>query len=182
MRLFFNLSVDRLVMRSRCSRPAPARWRSGCCRRCNGARVDLLSAIKADLSPRGPGRGRVRMALVVSQVAVSVLLLVGAGLVSRSLDATRQADPGFDASDVVVEPSMSPPTGTTRCAAGPCSPSCSTGCAPSPAPSRRRWPKYPADNRRPRSATGGDRRLRVRRGRGLGLPDQRRRARATSAR
>ena len=42
------------------------------------------------------------MTLVVSQVAVSVLLLVGAMLVSRSLDATRQADPEFDGSDVVV--------------------------------------------------------------------------------
>jgi predicted permease len=42
-----------------------------------------------------------RMGLVVSQVAVSLLLLVGAGLVTRSLDAARNADPGFDGDDVI---------------------------------------------------------------------------------
>src|SRR4029453_7245175 len=39
--------------------------------------------------------------LIVSQVAVSLLLLIGAGLVTRSVDAARNADPGFDASNVV---------------------------------------------------------------------------------
>jgi predicted permease len=35
-------------------------------------------------------------------VAVSLLLLVGAGLVTRSLDAARSANPGFDASHVTM--------------------------------------------------------------------------------
>ena len=38
--------------------------------------------------------------LVSAQVAVSLLLLVGSGLVSRSLEAARQTDPGYDASHV----------------------------------------------------------------------------------
>ena len=37
---------------------------------------------------------------MVAQVAVSLLLLVGAGLVTRSLDAARRADPGFDPTHV----------------------------------------------------------------------------------
>ena len=38
---------------------------------------------------------------MVAQVAVSLLLLVGAGLVTRSLEAARRANPGFDAAHVV---------------------------------------------------------------------------------
>ena len=60
------------------------------------SRLDLVSVMKDDLSPRGAARGRLRAALVVSQVAVSVLLLVGAALVARSLDAAERADAGFD--------------------------------------------------------------------------------------
>ena len=66
-----------------------------------GSRIDLLSVINEDLSPRGGARGRFRAGLVVSQVAVSLLLLVGAGLVTRSLDAARNADAGFDARNVI---------------------------------------------------------------------------------
>ena len=65
------------------------------------SRVDLLSVMKDDLSPRGAAKGRFRAGLVVSQVAVSLLLLVGAGLVARSVDAARNADAGFDATNVV---------------------------------------------------------------------------------
>jgi macrolide transport system ATP-binding/permease protein len=57
--------------------------------------VDLASVMKDDLSPRGGSRGRLRSILVVSQVAVSLLLLVTTGLVIRSLDAARTADIGF---------------------------------------------------------------------------------------
>ena len=58
--------------------------------------VDLAGVMKDDLSPRGGSRGRMRSALVVAQVAVSLLLLVGAGLVVRSLEAARTANAGFD--------------------------------------------------------------------------------------
>jgi putative ABC transport system permease protein len=40
--------------------------------------------------------------LVVAQVAVSLFLLIGAGLVTRSVDAARNADMGFDASGVAL--------------------------------------------------------------------------------
>jgi putative ABC transport system permease protein len=60
------------------------------------SKVDLAGVMKDDLSPRGGSRGRMRSALVVAQVAVSLLLLVGAGLVVRSLEAARTANVGFD--------------------------------------------------------------------------------------
>ena len=101
-RVFFNLSVDRLVMAFSVAAACASALVFGLLPALNGAGVDLLAAMTANLSPRGPGRARVRMALVVAQVAVSVLLLVGAGLVARSLEATRRADTGFDASGVVI--------------------------------------------------------------------------------
>jgi predicted permease len=64
------------------------------------SRVDLASTMKDDLSPRGSRKGRLRSGLVVSQVAVSLVLLAGAGLVRRSLEAARDADVGFDARHV----------------------------------------------------------------------------------
>jgi predicted permease len=66
------------------------------------ARVDLAASMKDDLSPRGGSRGRLRATLVVAQVAVSLLLLVGVGLVMRSVDAARGADGGFDQRNVAV--------------------------------------------------------------------------------
>jgi macrolide transport system ATP-binding/permease protein len=63
-------------------------------------RVDLAAGMKDDLSPRGGSRGRMRTGLVVAQVAVSLVMLVGAGLVVRSLESSRDADPGFDATNV----------------------------------------------------------------------------------
>jgi macrolide transport system ATP-binding/permease protein len=64
--------------------------------------VDLAGVMKDDLSPRGGSRGRLRSLLVVSQVAVSLLLLVGAALVMRSLQAARTANVGFDDKNVAV--------------------------------------------------------------------------------
>jgi len=64
------------------------------------SRVNLAGIMKDDLSPRGGSRGRLRDALVVAQVAVSLLLLVGTGLVVRSLRAAQTADTGFDARNV----------------------------------------------------------------------------------
>jgi predicted permease len=60
------------------------------------SRVDLTSAL-SDGSPRLASRGWLRSTLVVSQVAVSLVLLVAAGLVLRSYAAALKADGGFDA-------------------------------------------------------------------------------------
>ena len=57
----------------------------------------------------GPGRGnsssgdgRVRNLLVVSEVALALMLLIGAGLLMRSLTGLRSVDPGFDASHLLT--------------------------------------------------------------------------------
>jgi predicted permease len=50
----------------------------------------------------GFGQIRSRQALVVAQVALSLLLLVGAGLFTRSLINLRSVDPGFQTSNMVA--------------------------------------------------------------------------------
>ncbi len=65
------------------------------------SRVNIASLMN-DISPRLAARGRLRSMLVVSQVAVSVVLLIAAGLVLRSYSAAQRADGGFDAADVTA--------------------------------------------------------------------------------
>ena len=61
------------------------------------ARTDVVVALKSDgRSGVGVRRTRLRQALVVSQVAVSCLLLISAGLALRSLRAMSEVRPGFD--------------------------------------------------------------------------------------
>jgi predicted permease len=50
----------------------------------------------------GFGQIRSRQALVIAQVALSLLLLVGAGLFTRSLINLRKLDPGFQTSNMVT--------------------------------------------------------------------------------
>ncbi len=52
----------------------------------------------------GRKRSRLQRALVVGQVALSLVLLVGAGLLLRSLGETRRIDPGFDVDNGLVVP------------------------------------------------------------------------------
>jgi predicted permease len=48
------------------------------------------------------GQGRMRNLLVVSEVALALMLLIGAGLLIRSLNGLRAVDPGFDASHTLT--------------------------------------------------------------------------------
>ena len=102
------------------------------------SRVDLLSVMNDDLSPRGGARGRFRMGLVVAQVAVSMLLLVGAGLVTRSLDAARQADAGIRGTSVVSVVDLTP-NGYDEARGRAFFSSLLDASAPSPASSRPPW-------------------------------------------
>ena len=99
-RLFFNVQVDGFVIGFAALVACASALGFGLVPALQSSRVDLVTVINEDSSPRGASRGRLRAGLVVAQVAVSLLLLVGAGLVSRSLDAARRAYPGFDPNHV----------------------------------------------------------------------------------
>src|SRR6185436_4226432 len=65
------------------------------------SRVELNSVLH-DLSPRMASRGRLRSMLVVSQVAISLVLLVASGLVLRSYAAAQHATGGFESANVTA--------------------------------------------------------------------------------
>jgi predicted permease len=69
------------------------------------SKIDLVSGIK-DGGGRGAGQGRrhhrFRAALVVAEVALSVVLLAGAGLLIRSFANTVGANPGLDPKNLIA--------------------------------------------------------------------------------
>ena len=91
--------------------------------------VPALRASQADLAPAlkseatsvvgGTGHFRLRKGLVVAQVALSLLLLIGAGLFTRSLMNLRGLDPGFQPDRLFafdVDPSLNGQDFTQRVA------------------------------------------------------------------
>jgi putative ABC transport system permease protein len=69
-----------------------------------GARTDLVSALSTGHGSLGAGRreSRTRAALVVVEVALCTTLLVGAGLLIRTLSNLERVDPGFDPADALA--------------------------------------------------------------------------------
>ncbi|HEX2189802.1 MAG TPA: ADOP family duplicated permease, partial [Longimicrobiaceae bacterium] len=65
-------------------------------------RPDLVPALKDGGQARHAGRTRLRSGLVAAQIAMSLLLLVTAGLFVRTLQSALAVDPGFDADGVAV--------------------------------------------------------------------------------
>jgi len=67
-------------------------------------RVNLIDSLKDGLRGSGEGalRNRTRSLLVVLEIAIAVMLLIGAGLLIRSLIALQNVDPGFDANNVLT--------------------------------------------------------------------------------
>jgi putative ABC transport system permease protein len=65
------------------------------------SRTDVLSALKDESGTGGPRRSLFRDGLVVVQVACSMMLLVGAGLLVRSMQDISRG-PGIDASRVIL--------------------------------------------------------------------------------
>jgi len=67
------------------------------------SKVNLVEELNAGGKIGGERRGkRLRGALTVAQIAVTLALLIGAGLVSRSLLNLRRIDPGFDQRDALT--------------------------------------------------------------------------------
>jgi putative ABC transport system permease protein len=68
------------------------------------SRTDLSVALKesGNQSGRGVDRARLRSLLVIGETALAVALLIGAGLLIRTLIALRAVNSGFDASNVLT--------------------------------------------------------------------------------
>jgi predicted permease len=67
------------------------------------SRPDLVAALKDEGGgSTGPRKAWLRSSLVVAQVALSLVLLVGAGLLLKSLGNATSANPGFDPRNVLV--------------------------------------------------------------------------------
>ncbi|MEO5819393.1 MAG: ABC transporter permease [Vicinamibacteraceae bacterium] len=79
---------------------APAGWAS---------RATLSSLLASSAVRGGGGHTRLRRALVVAQVAITLVLLGSGGLVVRSVERLLRADPGFNAAGVLTFRVRSPP-------------------------------------------------------------------------
>ncbi len=68
------------------------------------SRVDLNTTIKESASRSGSGfrQNKTRSILVVLEVALALILLVGAGLLIRTSIALAKVDPGFDSTNVLT--------------------------------------------------------------------------------
>ena len=65
-------------------------------------RADVVDALKASGRSAGPRSRRLRTALIVSEVALTVVLLVAAGLMIRTGAALHAVDTGFDGRNVLT--------------------------------------------------------------------------------
>jgi predicted permease len=99
-RIFLNVEIDGLVIGFALLVACGSALVFGFIPALRSSRVDLTSAMKEDVSPCTVARGSLRASLVVGQVAVSFVLLVGAGLATRSFLEAQQANRGFDARQV----------------------------------------------------------------------------------
>jgi predicted permease len=70
----------------------------------HASKQDLVTAMKDNTATVGPGPRKVflRHALVITQVALSMVALISAGLFVRSLREAYKADPGFDPHGVLL--------------------------------------------------------------------------------
>jgi putative ABC transport system permease protein len=68
------------------------------------SKVDLIKELKGASkgSLDGFGRNRTRSILVISEIAISLVLLIGAGLLVKSFQRLQDVSPGFDADDLLL--------------------------------------------------------------------------------
>ena len=84
-----------------CSRPhASCSWRSRSVSRprcaCRRGNLSALINTGGRSAAVAPGRNRIFGALVIAEIALAVVLVIGAGLLVRSYSQLASADPGFD--------------------------------------------------------------------------------------
>jgi macrolide transport system ATP-binding/permease protein len=74
-------------------------------------KMDLVATLNAEggRGSSGPNKGRLRNMLVIAQVAVSMVVLITAGLFVRSMQGAQHIDPGFEIKDTLllsIDPSL----------------------------------------------------------------------------
>ena len=67
-----------------------------------GAAAEIAPTLKDGAPVSGRHASRVRRTLVVAEIGVTVVLLVGAGLLARSFASLQRVDPGFDIQNLLV--------------------------------------------------------------------------------
>ncbi len=96
MRITFDLSLDTTVLTFSVLVSVGAGLLFGLAPALQSTNPDLALTLRDETAGGGRARGAaLRNLLVMGQVSASVVLLVGAGLFLRSLDASRNIDPGF---------------------------------------------------------------------------------------
>src|SRR2546427_797552 len=85
------------------------------------ARPELTTSLKEGSAGAGMGRRRLRLraVLVISEIALAVVLVVGAGLLIRSLWQLRAGNPGFDPRGLATFYISPPPTRAQRPTSAP---------------------------------------------------------------
>jgi predicted permease len=104
--LAFDFAIDRRVLLFSLSLSFVTGILFGVAPALKASRQGLVSALK-DASTPGDDRGarfELKKVLVVAEVALSLLLLIAAGLFVRSLQSARAIDPGFEAGKLVSAP------------------------------------------------------------------------------
>jgi predicted permease len=67
-----------------------------------GSATSIAPALKDGAPFSGQHASRIRRTLVIAEIGVTVVLLVGAGLLARSFAGLQRVDPGFDAQNLLV--------------------------------------------------------------------------------
>jgi predicted permease len=104
--LAFDFAIDRRVLLFSVALSFVTGILFGVAPALKASRPGLVSALK-DASTPGDDRGarfELKKVLVVAEVALSLLLLIAAGLFVRSLQSARAIDPGFEAGKLVSAP------------------------------------------------------------------------------
>jgi len=68
----------------------------------HASKTDLIGVLKDAAANRESGKSRLRQVFVVSQIALSLALLIAAGLFIRSLRQAQRIDPGFKTENILL--------------------------------------------------------------------------------